>query len=309
MKKILVTGSNGLLGQKLTELMLTLKDVSLIATSRGANRFPEKQGYTYIELDITDETETLQVISAVKPDVVINTAAVTQVDVCEKDKDACRDLNIEGVKNLLAICETLNIHLIHLSTDFVFDGEAGPYAEGATPEPLSYYGQTKYEAEEIIKQSSCKWSIVRTVLVYGIVSDISRSNIVLWAKSALEKGKPINVVSDHWRTPTLAEDLALGCLLIAQKGKMGIYHISGNEMMSILQLVYKVADFWQLDKSIITPIESEVLKKAPRPKKTGFIIDKAVKELGYKPHSFEEGLRVLDGQMASSRHSAPDAKS
>ena len=297
MKKILVTGSNGLLGQKLTELILQRKDMALVATSKGLNRFPEKRGYTYIELDITDEAETLQVLGAVKPDVVINTAAVTQVDVCERDKDACKNLNVEGVKNLLSVCETLDIHFIHLSTDFVFDGEAGPYSEDAVPNPLSYYGQTKAEAEELVKKASCKWSIVRTVLVYGIVSDISRSNIVLWAKSALEKGSHINVVSDHFRTPTLAEDLAEGCLLIAQKGKTGIYHISGNEMMSILELVYKVADYWQLDKSIITPIESSVLNEAPRPKKTGFLIDKAVKELGYKPRSFAEGLRLLDGQL------------
>ncbi|MDF3079246.1 MAG: NAD(P)-dependent oxidoreductase [Sphingobacteriaceae bacterium] len=297
MNKILVTGSNGLLGQKLTELMLKQKDITLIATSRDGNRYPEKEGYTYMELDITDEAETVQVISAVMPDVVINTAAVTQVDVCEKDKDACRDLNVEGVRNLIEICQTLNIHLIHLSTDFVFDGESGPYEEGAVPNPLSYYGTTKLQAEELVKQATCKWTIVRTVLVYGIVSDISRSNIVLWAKGALEKGQPIKVVSDHWRTPTLAEDLAEGCLLIARKGKTGIYHISGNEMMSILQLVYQVADFFNLDKSIITPIESSSLNEAPRPKKTGFIIDKAVKELGYKPHSFKEGVEILSRQL------------
>ncbi len=297
MKKILVTGSNGLLGQKLTSLMLKQKDVSLVATSRGVNRYAIKAGYTYIELDIANKTEAIQVISSVKPDVVINTAAVTQVDNCERNRKKCTNVNVEGVKNLVSVCETLNIHLIHLSTDFVFDGNSGPYDEEAPTNPLSYYGETKVQAEDLLKAANCKWTIVRTVLVYGALKDMSRSNIVLWAKSALEREQEIKVVSDQWRTPTLAEDLAMGCLLIAMKGKGGVYHISGNEMMSILEIVQQVANFWHLDQNMIRPVISAMLTEAPRPKKTGFIIDKAIKELGYKPHSFSEGLKVLSRQL------------
>jgi dTDP-4-dehydrorhamnose reductase len=146
--------------------------------------------------------------------------------------------------------------------------------------------------------SSIKWAIARTIIVYGIVDNMSRSNIVLWAKDALSKGQKINVVDDQFRSPTLAEDLAEGCILIAEKGATGVYNLSGPNTFSILDLVYKVADYWKLDKSLVTPSKSNTLNQpAKRPPRTGFIIDKAKKELGYNPHSFEEGLKILDGQL------------
>ena len=127
---------------------------------------------------------------------------------------------------------------------------------------------------------------------------MSRSNIVLWAKGALEKASPINVVNDQWRMPTLAEDLAEACLLAIEKKANGIYHISGKDYMSIADLVRKVADYWGLDKTCINEIGSASLNQtARRPVKTGFVLDKAIKDLGYNPHSFEEGLKILDQQM------------
>lgn len=299
MKRILVTGSNGLLGQKLTERILTDQQYELIATSKGVNRYPVNAGYHYAELDITNETQLEEVISRYQPDSIIHTAAMTNVDACENNKEQCRLLNVEAVKYLIRICEEKNIHLIHLSTDFIFDGENGPYREDAEPNPLSFYGQTKLEAEELIRASSCRWAILRTIIVYGIVNDISRSNIVLWAKSALEKGSPINVVNDQWRMPTLAEDLAEGCLLAAEKNACGIYNISGCELMSIFELVEQVADFWNLDKSLIKPISSQSLNQAAkRPKKTGFVLDKAKKVLNYQPRPFKEGLRIVSEQLS-----------
>jgi len=129
---------------------------------------------------------------------------------------------------------------------------------------------------------------------------MSRSNIVLWAKDALSKGQKINVVDDQFRSPTLAEDLADGCMLIAEKGATGIYHLSGPNTMSILELVYSVADFWKLDKSLITPSKSNTLNQAAkRPPRTGFDISKARKELGYAPHSFVDGLKILDAQLVA----------
>ena len=123
-------------------------------------------------------------------------------------------------------------------------------------------------------------------------------HIVLWAKDALTKGQKINVVDDQFRSPTLAEDLADGCILIADKGATGIYHLSGQETMSILELVYTVADYFKLDRSLITPSKSDTLNQAAkRPPYTGFIIDKAKHDLGYNPHSFVAGLELLDEQL------------
>lgn len=300
MKTVLVTGSNGLLGQKITENILLNKQYHLIATSKGSNRYPIKEGYVYTEMDILDPGQVRNVVAQYKPDAIIHTAAMTNVDTCQVDKKLAHALNVEAVKTLVAVCETMNIQLIHLSTDFVFDGEQGPYEESAEPNPLSYYGQTKVEAEELVKNSHCRWSIIRTILVYGIVKDMSRSNIVLWAKNALEKAAPLNVVNDQWRMPTLAEDLAWACLAAVEKEVTGIYHISGKDMMSVSELVGRVADYFNLDKSLITEISSSTLNQsAARPKRTGFILDKAIRDLNYQPHSFEEGIEILEQQIAT----------
>lgn len=298
MKTVLVTGSNGLLGQKITEKILKEGGVNLIATAKGKNRFPIKEGYLYAEMDILNPAEVRTIIEQHQPDAIINTAAMTNVDTCETEKELAYELNVAAVATLIAICEEYNIQLVHLSTDFIFDGENGPYDELATPNPLSYYGETKLKAEELLKNSKAKWAILRTIIVYGIVSDMSRSNIVLWAKGALEKGSPLNIVNDQWRMPTLAEDLADICLLAVAHDAQGVYNASGKDLMSISELVARVADFWNLDKSLINEISAETLNQAAkRPKKTGFILDKSMTDLNYQPHSFEEGLEILNQQL------------
>lgn len=298
MKSVLVTGSNGLLGQKITERLLETKQFNLIATSKGRNRFPVEAGYTYAEMDILDPENVKAVVEKYQPDAIIHTAAMTNVDTSEAEKEQAYLLNVEAVKTLVSLCEEHNIQLVHLSTDFIFDGANGPYDEVAAPNPLSYYGVTKLQAEEVIKNSTCRWAIMRTILVYGIVSDMSRSNIVLWAKGALAQGNPINVVNDQWRMPTLAEDLADCCLLAIEKDARGVYNASGKDMMSIVELVRRVADYWQLDKSLIKEISSESLNQsARRPVKTGFVLDKTIADLGYKPRSFAEGLALVDEQL------------
>lgn len=296
--KILVTGSNGLLGQKLTDLYKTKEGIELIATARGVDRYPEKTGYTYQSMDISNWDEVKSVLKSHKPDVIINTAAMTNVDACESEREACNKLNVDAVKYLVSECNAIGAHFIHLSTDFIFDGTHGPLMETEKPNPLSYYGRSKHIAEMIVMENSASWAIARTVLVYGIVQDMSRSNIVLWAKNNLEQGKSLNVVGDQFRTPTLAEDLAKGCALIAEQKAKGIYNISGKDYMSVFDLVYRVADFWKLDKSLLNISSSEGIKQpAKRPPITGFILDKAIKELNYQPHSFEDGLRLMDEQL------------
>lgn len=298
MKTILTTGSNGLLGQKLTEKILAEGRVKLVATSKGTNRYPVKAGYGYAEMDILNAAQVREVIETYSPDAIVHTAAMTNVDTCEANKALCRQLNVDAVQTLISICEEKNIQLIHLSTDFVFDGADGPYKEEDAVNPVSYYGESKVLAEALLKNSKVNWAILRTILLYGISSDMSRSNIVLWAKAALEKASPINVVNDQWRMPTLAEDLAEACLLAVEKNAKGIYHVSGKDYMSIADLVRKVADYWGLDQSFINEISSTSLNQmANRPVRTGFILGKTIKDLDYRPHSFEEGLAILDQQM------------
>lgn len=297
-KKIIITGSNGLLGQKLVAQLSNSKTFDLIATSRGENRISNRKGYEYYSLDITSQEEINRLFDLVKPDVVINTAAMTNVDACETDKENCWKLNVDAVNYLVKASEKHQSHIIHLSTDFIFDGENGPYKETDSPNPLSYYGESKLAAEKIVEKAQTKWSIARTIIVYGIVEDMSRSNIVLWAKGALEKKQKLTIVNDQFRSPTLAEDLAKGCILIAEKEAEGIYHLSGKDTMSIVELVKRVADYYKLDKSYIEEISSASLNQAAkRPPRTGFILDKAIEKLNYSPVSFEEGIKVLESQL------------
>jgi dTDP-4-dehydrorhamnose reductase len=298
MKRLLVTGSNGLLGQKIVYQNLKSGKFELIATARGENRLITTEGYEYHSLDIGNKAEVDKLIDALKPDIVIHAAAMTNVDACESDKEGCLTNNVQAVEYIVEACNKVGAHLIHVSTDFIFDGESGPYDEEAIPNPVSYYGWSKLEAEKIVQEKSKDWAILRTILVYGLVDRMSRSNVVLWAKGALEKGQDIHVVDDQFRMPTLAEDLADGCLLAAEKHAQGIFNISGKDYMSIIELVQRVADYYGLPKDKIKRVSSSTLNQAAkRPPNTGFILTKSYNILGYSPHSFEEGLAILDEQL------------
>lgn len=295
--KILITGANGLLGSKLVDLLAAQGNIDTLATARKSlSSLPGNVSFR--EMDITDAAETEHVFDEAKPEVVIHTAAMTQVDQCETERELCWKANVTGVENVIRACKKQNTHLIHVSTDFIFDGSYGPLDESAVPNPVNFYGESKLAGEKAIQESTIPWAIVRTVLVYGITPDLSRSNIVLWVKKSLEEKKIIQVVNDQWRTPTLAEDLAMGCFLAASKKATGIYHISGEEMMTPYAIANATADYFKLDKSLIKAADSSTFKQpAMRPPKTGFIITKAKEELGYRPHSFSEGLQVLAEQL------------
>ncbi len=298
MKTILVTGSNGLLGQKIIYALRNRDGIRCISTSRGDNRMSVKDGYIYESLDLTDHSEIVRIINKYKPQAIINTAAMTNVDACETRREEAWIMNVKTTENLIDLCKKNDTHLIHLSTDFVFNGENGPYVETDETDPLSYYALTKLEAEKLIQKSGIKWAILRTIIIYGVVDDNSRSNVVLWAINALGNKKNITVINDQFRSPTLAEDLADACVSAAMKNARGIYHVSGREVMNILDIVKIVADYFNLDPSYIQPVSSETLKQpARRPPVTGFIIDKAVKELDFHPHTFLEGLSQIKNQL------------
>ncbi len=297
-KTILLTGSNGLLGQKIIDRLSSRTAVELVATSIGPNRHPYPEGFTYESMDIMDESRMRELFEIYQPTELINAAAMTHVDKCELEPEKCWDLNVRAVEIMTRVCKDYGVRMIHLSTDFIFDGENGPYLEKDAPNPLSQYGKSKLASEQVLIDSGIKFAIVRTMLVYGVVYDMSRSNIVLWAKKSLSEGQKINVVNDQFRSPTLAEDLAEGCILITMKERTGIYHISGPDTLSIVEMVYAVADHWGLDKSLVTEIDSKALgQAAKRPPKTGFVILKAQTELGYKPRTFKEGLEVVERQL------------
>lgn len=294
--KILITGSNGLLGQHLIKMLLETTSYPVIATGRGDSRlpFPPSPQYKYFALDITDGIAVNEVIDEHKPSIIIHAAAMTQPDPCELNKVECWNVNVTATRFLVSAAQNINAKFVYISTDFVFDGMHGPYKETDTPNPVNYYGSSKLAAEKAVMEIAHDWAIVRTVLVYGNILVGNRSNIISWAKENLESKKPVKVVSDQWRTPTYVEDLVKGTLLVIEKNATGVYHISGEEGMSPFDMATAVADYLHLDKSLMTEVNADIFTQpAQRPLKTGFVIGKAKKELGYQPIAFKEALAKM----------------
>jgi dTDP-4-dehydrorhamnose reductase len=285
------------LGQKLVEQLSEKDEFSVIATGKGPCRL-KPGNYSYLSLDITNQDEVFQRITKLRPEILIHGAAMTHVDECELNQEACYIVNVKATEYLLRAAEEIKAHFIFVSTDFIFSGEDGPYDEEAQPDPVNYYGETKLEAERLVMNSKTSWAIARTVLVYGIAQDMSRTNIILWVKSSLEAGKQIQVVDDQVRTPTLAEDLAAGCILIAEQKAGGVFNISGSDVLTPYEMAIMTADYFGLNKELIKKTDStRFTQPAKRPMKTGFIIDKARKLLGFEPKSFQEGIGILAKQI------------
>ncbi len=296
--RILITGSNGLLGQKIVG-QLNESNIDFLASSKGENRNSKCHSSNYSSLDITSQNEVNTLIDEYQPTCVINTAAMTNVDACEENEEGCREINVEAVSYLFNKCKAKDVHFVHLSTDFVFDGAQGPYSEEDERNPLSIYAKSKVQSEDILINSDYKnWSILRTIIVFGIGERMSRSNIILWARETLQKGGEMTIVNDQFRAPTWADDLAWACIETCKRNAKGVFHISGPETFSIFQLVTRMAEFYQLDTSLIKPISSESLnQKAKRPPKTGFILNKASKYLDYQPMKLEESLKYLENEL------------
>ena len=291
MQKVVITGCNGLLGQTLVDLLIKGKEYTVVGISRGENR-TDRNDFIYESVDITDKSQLQKCIEKHQPDFIVNTAAMTNVDACEDDKEGCLKLNVTAVEYLIDLCAENDIHLVHISTDFIFDGKQGYYKETDQANPLSYYGWSKLESENLLTNSNISYSILRTILVYGKVKNMTRNNIVLWVKEMLENKKEITIVDDQFRMPTYVEDLALACKLSIDKKAKGIFNISSSELFSIFEIAKQIAQVFGLDSSYIKPISTSTLnQKAARPPKTGFNLDKTRNQLGLQPKTFKEDLQ------------------
>ena len=292
--KILITGSNGLLGQKIVKHLAKHK-ISFLATSLGENRNPECPNDFYRSMDICSQEEIKTVFNSFLPIHIIHTAAMTNVDKCEEFPLECYKLNVQATQFLFEAAKKIQAHFQFISTDFVFDGLKGNYAENDIPNPLSVYAHSKFEAENLVSAPNySNFSIVRTIILYGKANNLSRSNIVCWAKETLYSGQPMTIIDDQFRAPTWADDLAWACIQICKLKKTGMYHICGPETMSIYDLVLRIANFYGYSKEKITKTDSISLnQKAKRPPKTGFNIQKAKIELSYNPTTFDETLKRL----------------
>ncbi len=294
-RMILITGANGLLGQKLCRDFSTSHEV--IACDLHPQSFTPLSGVIYRFLDVTNQPETRLSVQNNNPQVIINAAAYTDVDGCETHKKEAWVVNVGAVENLVRICREKKIKLIQLSTDYIFDGENGPYSEDDPPGPVSFYGETKLESEETIKQSGIDYLIVRTNVLYGTGKNVKK-NFLLWLLENFSSGKNIKIVNDQFNNPTLADNLSLCLLEMAEKNLSGIYHIGGAEYLSRYDFAIKVADKFNFDPSLISPIQTEFLEqKAARPHWGGLKTDKVRKILRTKLLNVEEGLEQVKKGM------------
>lgn len=297
--RILITGANGLLGQALVARMSRFPEYDLLATGRDDS--PRFRGGScgYAPLDITNLDDVQAIFQDFTPSVVVNCAAMTEVDQCEKERAACWQVNARAVRHLAEECRDCGARLIQVSTDFVFDGDDGPYREDARPHPVNYYGRSKLAGENAVREAGLsKWGIARTMLVFGTGHQLSRSNFVLWLIDKLMNGERVHIVNDQWRMPTYVDDLAVGIERMVHYEKTGIYHLSGRDLVTIYDLALTVAEVFGFDPALIQPVTSDYFDTAAdRPPRTGFIILKAETELGYKPRPLRKALRHLGTKL------------
>jgi len=297
-KRVLVVGSNGLLGQKMTELLLRGSPHSVVLSSIEGRSVVPSQSLEYLPLDITSRKDVRGVIATAEPDVVVNCAAMTNVDACETERELAWKINATGVENLVEACRKGGTTIVHISTDYVFDGKSGPYAEQDRPEPLSYYGKSKLASENALRASDVPFFIARTMVLYGYAPAV-KPNFVLWLLQNLERNNPVRIVDDQMGNPTLVDDLAHGLLRAIDLEKTGVYHLAGREIVSRYDFALTVARVFGMDPGLISPCKTDELRQpAPRPLKSGLVTLKAEVELSYRPSTMEEGLTVLKTQLS-----------
>jgi dTDP-4-dehydrorhamnose reductase len=286
--KSLVVGASGMVGQA---FMKELANSSI--PSVGTYHTRPKEDLLY--LDITDREATVQLLTKVKPDFLIQTAAQPNVDYCEDHREEAWKTNVSGTENLARACMPLGVKHVLISTDYVFDGNAGPYAEDDAVNPINYYGLTKVESEMAVRKLS-NHLIIRTGVVFD--ADRDSKNFALRVVNELSAERSLKAPLDQVGNPTLASNLAACTIELAQKDKLGIYHVAGRDIMARSDFAYLVCRKFRLDERLIQPVASEELnQKARRPKKLGLKTEKASKELDTRLLSADAAVEIFHQRL------------
>ena len=294
--RILITGSNGMLGQRAVQFYSSKENVELLSTSVEEKSSVDKVDYVSVELKNREGIKKL--IHDYYPDFIIHTAAFTNVDLSEKLREDAWKINVKGVEYIAEAARAIDAQIIHISTDYIFDGKDGPYSENAIPNPVGYYGRTKLASENALRISGTFFTILRTNVLYGIAPN-SRPDFVRWVITSLQNNQEIRIVKDQFGNPTFIDDLVQAINKIIDFKKTGVYNIGGKEFLSRYDFTLRIADYFGLNKNLIIPIATEELKQpARRPLKSGLIILKAETELGYKPHTIIESLAAMKKELA-----------
>jgi len=288
LKTVLVTGACGLLGQHLVNRLKSKYRV--VVVDIAPTIFEKHENLIFINCDLTDSDALARVLSETNPDIIYNCAAYTDVDGCEKNRELAYKLNVKLVEYLL---DAGTERLIQYSTDYVFNGERGPYNEKDETSPLGYYGETKLQSERLIYDSHGSHLIIRTNVLFGTGINV-RSNFITWLIDNLKSGRQFKIVTDQYNNPIHADNLAETSIEAEEKGVAGIIHLGGDSYLSRFEIAIKTAEHFKFDKKLISPVTtSELGQTARRPMRGGLKIDLAKKLLKSRLLTFEEGLRLI----------------
>jgi dTDP-4-dehydrorhamnose reductase len=294
--RILIIGANGMLGQCCVDFYSNSNN-KFELLSLSIEDQPVFNDVDYIPCDITNREQVKKIVYDFCPDYIVNAAAFTNVDKSETEREQAWKVNVKAVEYIAEAARVIDAHLIHISSDYIFNGKNGPYSENTIPNPIGYYGRTKLASENALKISGAIYTILRTNVLYGTAPD-SRPDFVKWVVESLRNKKNIRIVIDQINNPTFIDDLVQAISKIIEFGRTGIYHIGGREFLSRFDFTNIIADYFHLDKSLVTPITTEELnQRAKRPLKSGLITLKAETELGYKPHLIPEALEEMKREL------------
>jgi dTDP-4-dehydrorhamnose reductase len=297
MKRILICGANGLLGQRLALMLSAQSENEVLNTSVERSFVYDNRLFDYNQLDITNRSDVKSLVSSFQPNVIFNAAAITNVDWCESNREEAWKANVTAVENLAEAARKVRAHLVHISSDYVFDGKNGPYDEDAKPNPVGYYGKTKLASENAILVAEISSTIFRTNVLYGFGIGV-KANFPLWVIQNLKVSRSITVVDDQFGNPTYVSDLAMAMIKAFELQRYGIFHIGGSEQLSRFDFAIRIAEVFQLDTSLVKRIKtSDLNQAAPRPLISGFITLKAETQLSMHFLNTKDGLTLLKHEL------------
>lgn len=295
--KIAITGGSSKTAEAMIRLFKSETDWELHVFSSNAEDFKPIERVAVYDYSVLAKKEIRKELLRLEPDAIVNTAAMNDVDGCETNKSIAMELNSEAVENLASVAKICEAQFVTFSTDFIFDGENGPYTEEAKPYPISYYGKSKLSGENAARAAYPECVIVRTNVVYGL-SSFGKNDFIKWIVSALEMDKQLKIITGQYCNPTLTDDLALATMKIIEKKSRGIFNAAGADWLNRFEIAELAAEVFGYDPNLIVPILPEELRqKAKRPERGGLVNLKAETNLDMKFSSMESGLQVLKRQM------------
>ncbi|KMT22630.1 SDR family oxidoreductase [Clostridium cylindrosporum] len=286
MKKVLIIGASGFLGREL------YKTIELDTTYKVYGTYSKGKIENLEHLDVSDLESINNVFSKIQPNIVIITAALTNVEYCERNREETYRINVLGIENIVKECKKYNCRIIYISTEYVFDGINGPYDEIAEVNPINYYGETKLLGEKIILKETEEYLIIRTTVVYGW--DLQSKNFIMQLIKSLSENKSMKVPVDQISSPTYCPNLAEMIKECCDKNIKGVFNIVGSEIMDRYTFAIKAADTIGLNKELLIPIKTELLGQvANRPLNAGLKVEKVLETLQTKPISVGNGLKEV----------------